>query len=127
MTKQAVQTENAPKALGPYAQAIKVGPTVYCSGQVPINPDTGDLVKGDIAAETRQVMANLKAVLEAAGCGFDDVVKTTILLADLKNFAIVNEIYASYLKPPYPARATFEVAALPLGAGVEIEMIAHRA
>ncbi|MFW7380347.1 MAG: RidA family protein [Oligoflexus sp.] len=123
--KQSIHTDLAPKALGPYSQAIKSGSTIYCSGQIPLDPKTGNLVSGDIATETRQVMENLKAVLQEAGASFKDVVKTTIYLQDLKNFSTVNEIYASYLEAPYPARATFEVAGLPLGASVEIEMIAH--
>jgi len=123
--KQSVHSEHAPKALGPYSQAVKVGGTIYCSGQIPLNPQTNELVSGDIADETRQVMENLQAVLKAGGATFKDVVKTTIYLQDLKNFSKVNEIYASYLAAPYPARATFEVAGLPLGVNIEIEMIAH--
>lgn len=123
--KQAIHTDLAPQAVGPYSQAIRVGSTIYCSGQIPIDPKTGKLVSGDIADETRQVMENLREVLKAAGATFRDVVKSTIYLQDLKNFSTVNEIYASYLEAPYPARATFQVAGLPLGVNVEIEMIAH--
>ncbi len=126
--KKAVTTAEAPKAIGPYSQAIEAlgARTVYLSGQIPLDPRTGELVAGGIAEETRRVMENLGAVLAAAGASFDHVVRTTIYLADLADFAQVNEVYASYFPPPAspPARATVQVAALPRGARVEIDAVA---
>ena len=122
MSKQHIHTGAAPAAIGPYSQAIRAGDTVYLSGQVGLDPASGNLREG-IEAQTRQVFANLRAVTEAAGASFDDVVKLTVLLADMGDFAKVNEIMASHFKPPYPARATYQVAALPRGARVEIEGI----
>ncbi len=121
-----VQTPKAPKAIGPYSQAIDTGDFVFLSGQIGLDPQTGQLVSNDIEDQTRQVMKNLKAVLEEAGLDFRHVVKTTIYLVDLKDFVKVNGVYQSYLEEPYPARATVQVAALPKGARVEIEMIAQR-
>jgi 2-iminobutanoate/2-iminopropanoate deaminase len=122
-----VATEAAPKAIGPYSQGV-VAPTgrlVFCSGQIPIDPQTGELTgAGDIRLETHRVMKNLEAVLRAAGASFADVVKTTIYLLDLANFAVVNEVYATYFTRATPARATVQVAALPRGAQVEIDAIA---
>ena len=103
---------------------MRAGGLVFLSGQVPLDPSTGQLVQGDIATQTRRVMDNLGAVLTAAGCGWADVAKTTIYLADLSNFGAVNEVYASYFREPFPARATVQVAALPRGAQVEIDMVA---
>jgi 2-iminobutanoate/2-iminopropanoate deaminase len=123
-SKTAVVTEAAPQAIGPYSQAIRAGGLLFCSGQIPLDPKTGALVEGDAAVQTRQVMKNLRAVLEAAGSGLDRVLKTTIFLVDLGDFARVNEVYASFLEPPFPARATVQVAALPKGSKVEIEAIA---
>jgi 2-iminobutanoate/2-iminopropanoate deaminase len=125
MTK-AIHTDDAPKALGPYSQAIDAGEFVFCSGQVPIDPATGALVEGDIAAQTDRVMKNLSAVLAAAGLDFAHVVKTTIYLASMGDFPVVNEVYGGYFSAAPPARATVQVAALPLGARVEIEAIARR-
>jgi|SRR5580700_8449891 reactive intermediate/imine deaminase len=122
--KEAIATKNAPAAIGPYSQAVRAGQLVFLSGQVPLDPATGQLAEGDIAAQTRRAMDNLGAVLAAAGCSFGDVVRTTIYLVDLGNFAAVNAAYATYFAPPYPARATVQVSALPRGAAIEIDMIA---
>jgi reactive intermediate/imine deaminase len=123
--KQAISTKDAPGAIGPYSQAVKSGDLLFLSGQIPLDPATGQLVTGDITAQTRRVMDNLRAVLAAAGCTFADVVRTTIYLVDLGHFATVNEAYGSYFEAPYPARATVQVAALPKGAQVEIDVIAR--
>lgn len=123
--KQAISTKDAPGAIGPYSQAVRCGDLLFLSGQIPLDPATGQLVTGDIAAQTRRVMENLRAVLAAAGCTFADVVRTTIYLADMAHFAAVNEAYGACFEPPYPARATVQVAALPRGAQVEIDVIAH--
>lgn len=122
--KEAIATKGAPAAIGPYSQAVRSGQLVFLSGQVPLDPATGQLAEGDIAAQTRRAMDNLGAVLAAAGCSFGDVVRTTIDLVDLGNFAAVNEAYATYFAPPYPARATVQVSALPRGAAIEIDMVA---
>jgi len=122
--RDAVSTDRAPKAIGPYSQAIRAGGLLFVSGQVPLDPATGALVDGDIAAQTHRVMQNVQAVLEAAGASLDAVVKTTIYLADLGDFKAVNEIYGSYFTAPAPARATVQVARLPLDARVEIDAIA---
>ncbi|MCL3777290.1 MULTISPECIES: RidA family protein [unclassified Actinomyces] len=128
MTATRVATENAPAAVGPYSQAVEAGGTVYVSGQVPLDPATGRLVDGGIRAQAEQSLRNVGAILEAAGLGYGDVVKTTVLLADIADFAAVNEVYARFFTGPVlPARAAFQVAALPLGAGVEIEAVAVRA
>jgi 2-iminobutanoate/2-iminopropanoate deaminase len=122
--KDEVKTKDAPAAIGPYAQAVRAGQLLFLSGQIPLDPATGQLVGGDIVAQTERVMKNLGAVLEAAGCTFANVVRTTIYLVDLADFARVNEAYGRYLEPPYPARATVQVAALPRGAHVEIDAVA---
>jgi reactive intermediate/imine deaminase len=122
MSKQAITSKHAPAALGPYSQGVRAGWTVYLSGQIGLEPATGVLVDG-VEAQTHQVFHNLRAVAQAAGGELDDVVKLTIMLADLADFAKVNEIMASYFRPPYPARATYQVAALPRAAKVEIEGI----
>jgi reactive intermediate/imine deaminase len=122
MSKQNIHTTAAPAAIGPYSQAIRAGDTVYLSGQIGLDPATGNLREG-IEAQANQVFANLKAVTEAAGGSLDDVVKLSVLLADLGDFAKVNEIMAGFFKPPYPARATYEVAGLPRGARIEVEGI----
>jgi len=124
--KQAISTTEAPSAIGPYSQAVVPGNgrLVFLSGQVALDPTTGQLLAGDVAAQTHQVMRNISAVLEAAGGSFDDLLKTTIFLADMNDFAAVNDVYASYLQPPYPARATVEVSRLPRGAFVEIDGVA---
>ncbi len=119
-----INTESAPAAIGPYSQAVTAGNFVFCSGQVGLDPQSGKLVSSDVEAQTHQVMANLKEVLLAAGVGFSEVVKTSIFLRSLENFSKVNEIYATYMSEPFPARATIEVSRLPLDAEVEIEMIA---
>ena len=126
MQRSVIATPAAPAAIGPYSQAIRAGNLVFTSGQIPLDPTTGQMVTGDLAAETRRVLDNLAAVLAAAGVGFADVVKTTIFLTDMGDFAAVNEVYKAYVTEPFPARSTFAVAALPMGAKVEVEMIAAR-
>ena len=116
---EAVKTDRAPAAIGPYAQAVKAGGFVFVSGQIPLAPD-GSLVEGDIRVQTERVMENLKAVLEAAGSGLSRVVQTTCFLADMEDFPGFNEVYARYFTPPYPARATVAVKALPRGVRVEV-------
>ncbi len=122
--RQAVSSPSAPKAIGPYSQAIRAGSLLFVSGQIPIDPATGELVQGDIAQQTHRVFANLKAILEAAGATFDNVVRTTVYLADMNDFAKVNEIYATYFSSPAPARATVQAARLPRDSRVEIDLIA---
>jgi 2-iminobutanoate/2-iminopropanoate deaminase len=122
--KQAVSSTDAPKAIGPYSQAVRAGQLLFVSGQVPLDPATGQIVAGDIAAQTRRVFDNLGAVLKAGGRSFADVVRTTVFLADMNDFATVNEIYGTYFSEPYPARATVQVARLPKDARVEIDLIA---
>jgi 2-iminobutanoate/2-iminopropanoate deaminase len=124
MLKKTVETSAAPAAIGPYSQAVRAGGFIFYSGQIPLDPQTGALVGEGIAEQTRQVMANIKAVLSASGRSFDDVVKTTIYLTDLADFATVNEIYGEYFRETPPARACVQVAALPKGAKIEIEWIA---
>lgn len=125
MSKTAITSEQAPRAIGPYSQAVKAGSFVFCSGQIPIDPATGELVDGGIEAQTAQVIKNLSAVLTAAGATWDDVVKTTIYLTNLADFAVVNQVYGAAVGSVPPARATVQVAALPKGAAVEIEAVAH--
>lgn len=125
MPKTAILSHSAPKAIGPYSQAVRSGPILMCSGQIPLSPTTGALVEGGIAPQARQALDNLTAVLQAAGAGWDDVIKTTIFLTDLKDFEIVNGVYAEYVGAVAPARATVQVAALPKGAAVEIEAMAY--
>lgn len=123
--KEILHTDEAPKAIGPYSQAVRTGEgTVFLSGQIPLDPATGELVAGDVRAQTERVMENLAAVLRAAGLGFEAVVKTTIYLVDLADFAAVNEVYGRRFPHAPPARATVQVAALPRGARVEIDAIA---
>lgn len=122
--KEAVATTQAPQAIGPYSQAVSAGPWLFCSGQIGLDPATGELVAGGIEAETSRVLDNLRAVLAAAGATPDRVLRTTIYLVDLGDFGRVNEIYARYFRAPFPARATVGVAALPRGARVEIDAIA---
>jgi reactive intermediate/imine deaminase len=119
-----IHSEKAPKAIGPYSQAVLAGKTFYLSGQTPLDPSTGKLVEGDISAQARQVFENLAAVLAAADAGFAQVVRVGIYLTDLGNFAAVNEVMKQYFAEPYPARSTIGVAALPLGAAVEIDLVA---
>ena len=122
--KKIISTTDAPAAVGPYSQAVRVGATIYCAGQIPLDPKSGQIVPGDIAAQTRRVLDNIAAILKAEGLTFDHVVKTTIFLTDLADFQTVNEIYASYFKQEPPARSTVQVPALPKGARLEIEAIA---
>jgi len=122
--RKRIQTENAPAAIGPYSQAIKAGGFVFCSGQVAIVPQTGQFVAGGVAEQTEQVLKNLSAVLEAAGSSLDQVVKTTVFLADMKEFSAMNEVYARFFSEPPPARATVAAAGLPRDARVEIEAVA---
>jgi 2-iminobutanoate/2-iminopropanoate deaminase len=122
--RERIQTNNAPLAIGPYSQAIKAGGFVFISGQIPIDPLTGEFVAGGITEQTEQVLKNLTAVLEAAGSNLDRVVKTTVFLADMKEFSAMNEVYAKFFPAPAPARATVAVAGLPRDARVEIEVVA---
>jgi 2-iminobutanoate/2-iminopropanoate deaminase len=122
--KEIVSTDKAPGAIGPYSQAVKAGGMVFCSGQIPIDPATGEFVSDDVAEQTEQVLKNLGEVLAAAGSGFGNVVKTTIFLADMGDFATVNEIYGRYFTDNKPARATVQAARLPRDAKVEIDCIA---
>ena len=124
MKKKVIQTERAPKAIGPYSQAIQAGNFLFLSGQIPLDPKTGELVKGDIGQQTKQVLENIKGVLESQKLEMEDVVKVTIFLKDIGNFNRVNEVYATYFPPPAPARSTVEVAKLPRNAEIEIEAIA---
>ena len=119
-----IQTERAPKAIGPYSQAIQAGNFIFLSGQIPLDPKTGELVKGDIGQQTKQVLENIKGILKSQKLGMEDVAKVTIFLKDIGNFNRVNEVYAAYFPPPAPARSTVEVAKLPRGAEIEIEAIA---
>ena len=121
---QAIHTENAPAAIGPYSQAVKAGGTVYVSGQIPIDPATGEFAGTDIQTQTRQSLTNIKNILQQAGTDMSNVVKTTVLLADINDFAAMNEVYAEFFTEPYPARAAFQAAAIPKGALVEIEAVA---
>ena len=123
MPREPIHTSRAPAAIGPYSQAIRAGNTIYLSGQIPLNPKTMELVKGDIRAQTRQVFDNLAAVAEAAGGSLANAVRLTVYLTDLANFSVVNEIMAEYCKAPYPARAAIGVAQLPRGAAVEVDGI----
>lgn len=122
--KEIISTENAPGAIGPYSQAVKVNGMVFCSGQIPIDVKTGEFVSNDVAEQTHQVLKNLSAVLEAAGSSLNNVVKTTVFLADMNDFTAVNEIYAGYFSDNKPARATVQAARLPRDARVEIDCIA---
>ncbi len=123
--RKAILTDKAPKPIGPYSQALQYGNLVFASGQIPIDPATGDLVTGDVVKETEQVFANLAAVLAAAGTSLERAVKTTVFLTDMGLFAKVNEVYARHFREPFPARSTIEVAALPKGVSVEIEVVAE--
>lgn len=124
MKKKVIQTEGAPKAIGPYSQAIQAGNFLFLSGQIPLDPKTGELVKGDIRKQTQQVLENIKGVLESQGLGMENVVKATLFLKDIGNFNQVNEVYANYFPSSPPARSTVEVAKLPRDAEIEIEAIA---
>jgi reactive intermediate/imine deaminase len=123
MTREIIQTDRAPQAIGTYSQAVRSGNTVYLSGQIPLVPETMELLEGDMEAQVRRVFDNLAAVAEAAGGSLTDVVKLNVFLTDLGDFAIVNEVMAAYFQPPYPARAAIGVAALPRGAQVEMDAV----
>jgi reactive intermediate/imine deaminase len=124
MPRQAIHSDSAPKAIGPYSQAVRSGNTLYLSGQIPLDPATGELVAGDITTQASQVFENLKAVLAAGDATFDDVVRVAIYMLDLGNFGAVNEVMKHYFREPYPARSTIGVATLPRGAAVEVDVIA---
>ncbi|MDP4180920.1 MAG: RidA family protein [Bacillota bacterium] len=124
MKKDIITTDKAPKAIGPYSQAVRVGELIYTSGQIPIDPATGEIVSDQIEAQTKQVLENLKAVLNEAGSSLDNVIKTTVFITDMNNFAIVNNIYGQYFKDPFPARSCVEVSKLPKNVLVEIEVVA---
>lgn len=123
---KAISTKNAPAAIGPYSQAIEPGGMIFASGQLPIDPNTGAFPEGGIKEQTRQSILNAKAILEEAGCSLSNVVKTTVLLSDIADFAAMNEVYASFFSEPFPARSAFAVRDLPKGALIEIEMIAAK-
>ena len=127
MPKETIHSKNAPAALGPYSQGIRAGSTVYLSGQLGLDPATGNLVEGGVEAQTERALRNVGAVLDAAGAGMGDIVKTTLFLANIDDFAAVNAVYATFMPDPPPARSTFAVGALPKGGLVEIEAIARRA
>jgi 2-iminobutanoate/2-iminopropanoate deaminase len=124
MSKQSILTSAAPAPIGPYSQAILAGNTLYCSGQIALDPVSGELRNSDILTETRQVMSNVEAVLKQAGFGFENVVKTSIFLNDMKDFQAVNSVYETYFQAPFPARETVQVAGLPRNANVEISIVA---
>ena len=124
MSHTALHTEHAPAAIGPYSQAVQAGNTIYVSGQLPIDPATGEFAGEDIAAQTRQSLTNIREILRTAGADMSNVVKTTVLLRDIADFAAMNEVYAEFFTAPYPARAAFQAAAIPKGAAVEIEAVA---
>ncbi len=123
MPRKIISTPQAPQAIGTYSQAVQCGSTVYVSGQIPLDPQTGELVPGDMEAQVRRVFENLRAIIEAAGGGFAQVAKLNIFLTDLSHFALVNKIMSEYFKEPYPARAAIGVAALPRGAQVEMDCV----
>lgn len=123
MPRTIIATDQAPAAIGPYSQAVRAGNTVYFSGQIPLDPSSGTLVEGDISTQTRRVFDNLKAVAEAAGGSFEQIVRVGIYVTDLANFAAVNAVMNEYFQPPYPARSTIEVAGLPKSAQVEVDAV----
>jgi 2-iminobutanoate/2-iminopropanoate deaminase len=122
--REAVSTQSAPQAIGPYSQAVRAGSLLFVSGQIPLDPATGKIVDGDLAAQTHRVFQNLEAILQAAGASFDNVVRTTVYLADMNDFPAMNEIYATYFSSPAPARSTVQAAGLPRDARLEIDVIA---
>jgi 2-iminobutanoate/2-iminopropanoate deaminase len=124
MSREIIKTAKAPGAIGPYSQAVRVGNAIYCSGQIPLHPETGDLIAGDVAGQTERVMENLKAVLEAAGAEMRDVVSCTVYLSDMNHFGLMNGVYGRYFQENPPSRATVAVAGLPRGVDVEISCIA---
>jgi 2-iminobutanoate/2-iminopropanoate deaminase len=125
MRRETITTDRIAPSVGPFSAAVRAGDLLFLSGQVALDPTTATLIAGDIGAQTEQIFANISAVLEAAGKSFDDVMKTTVYLADMKCFGAMNTVYARYFQTPYPARTTIQVAALPLGAAVEIEVVAR--
>ena len=125
MTRQIITTDKAPKAIGTYSQAVRAGDTVYVSGQIPLDPATGELVGGEMEAQIRRVFENMKAIIEAAGASFTHVVKLNVYVTDLKHFALVNQTMAQFFREPYPARAAVGVASLPRGAQVEMECVLY--
>ena len=125
MRREIITTDRIAPSVGPFSAAVRAGDLLFLSGQVALDPASGKLVDGDIGAQTEQIFANISAVLEAAGKSFDDVMKTTVYLADMKDFGAMNTVYARYFQAPYPARTTIQVAALPLGAAIEIEVVAR--
>jgi 2-iminobutanoate/2-iminopropanoate deaminase len=124
--KKVIHTDNAPKAVGPYSQAVSMGDFLFCSGQISIDPKTNEVFTGDIKTQTEMVMKNVEAVLAAGGMNFSNIIKTTIFITNMNDFAVVNEVYAKSFKEAPPARSTVAVAGLPKGVNVEIEVIAHR-
>lgn len=122
--KQVIKTDKAPQAIGPYSQGIVANGLIFVSGQIPLSPSSGEMVSGSIKDQARQVLENIKAILEAAGSSLDQVVKTTVFLQDMNDFAAMNEVYASYFQPPFPARSTIQVGRLPRDARIEIEAVA---
>lgn len=122
--KKIIATSEAPKAVGPYSQAVAVGNMLFCAGQIPLDPKTGELVEGDVTIQTERVLENLAGVLRANNMTFDNVVKTTVFLVDLADFGAMNAVYSRYFTQPFPARSTIQIAALPKGASVEIEATA---
>ena len=125
MRRETITTDRIAPSVGPFSAGVRAGDLLFLSGQVALDPATGKLVGGDIGAQTEQIFANISAVLEAAGKSFDDVMKTTVYLADMKDFGAMNTVYARHFQTPYPARTTIQVAGLPLGAAVEIEVVAR--
>lgn len=125
--KKIIRTAHAPEPIGPYSQAVQMGNMVFCSGQIPLDPKSNQILTGDISAQTELVMKNIEAVLKEAGCEFKNVVKTTIFLTSMKDFPLVNEVYGKYFKELPPARSTVEVSGLPKGVNVEIEVLAFKA
>lgn len=124
--KKIIRTANVPEPIGPYSQAVQLGNMVFCSGQIPLDPKSNQILTGDISAQTELVMKNIEAVLKEAGCEFKNVVKTTIFLTSMKDFPLVNEVYGKYFKELPPARSTVEVSGLPKGVNVEIEVLAFK-
>ena len=124
-TKQIIKPAKSPPAVGPYNHAVRVGELLFCAGQIPLDPATGNLIAGDIKAQTDRVLQNVKAILEDQNLNFDKVIKSTVFLTNLADFAAMNEVYAKYFTADFPARSTIQVAALPKGANVEIEVVAH--
>ena len=125
MTKTIIKPAKSPATVGPYSHAVRVGDLLFCAGQIPIDPATGDLISGDIGAQTDSVLQNVKAILDDQKLTFANIVKSTVFLTDLANFAGMNDVYAKYFTGDFPARSTVQVTALPKGAGVEIEVVAH--